>query len=254
LRARNSATAPELDEADARLAAATARVAGAQAGVEQATAGIAVSQASADAAAAVETYTTIRAPFDGVVTERLMDPGNLAAPGTPLLRLDATGARRVEARVDEGRAAFVKSGDPVEILLDGRNAEGEDPILGTVTEVARAVSPDERAFTVTVSLPASETARTGTFARIRFNGAARTALVVPAAALRRQGQITSLFVVQDGKARLRLVQTGTTTQDGVEILAGLDAGERVVVAPPPALDDGRAVTVSAQAAQGRSGQ
>jgi len=244
LRERNSATAQELDEAEARLAAATAHMAGAQARIDQATAAIAASRAAADAAAAVETYAAIRAPFDGVVTERLIDPGNLATPGSPLLRIDAGGARRVEARVDEARAAYVKPGDRVDVRLNAEGEEG-DEIEGTVIEVARAIAADQRAFTVKVALPAVETARTGTFARVRFRGAARKALVVPAKAIQRHGQVTSLFVVRDGIARLRLVQSGVTTPEGTEILAGLDDGETVITSPPPALEDGRRVTVAA---------
>jgi RND family efflux transporter MFP subunit len=152
-----------------------------------------------------------------------------------LLRLDARGTPRVEARVDESRAAHVAVGDRVEVLLTAVAAE---PLPGTVTEVARAVDASTRAFTVKVALPEGTTATTGSFARVRFRGPERPALVVPASAIRRQGQVTSVFVVTGGAARLRLVQLGPSVQDGVEVLAGLDAGERVVLDPPSSLTDG----------------
>jgi RND family efflux transporter MFP subunit len=238
LHARKSATSQELDEATARLAAAGARVEGARARIDQAASGAAAAGAAADAATTIRSYGVITAPFGGVVTERLVDPGSLATPGMPLLRLDSAGAARVEAQVDEARIAYVRAGDSVEVIFDG--GEG-GPTEGVVSEVARAVDTDTRAFTVKVALPEGYSARSGTFARIRFQGGKRSALVVPADAVRRQGQLASVFVVQDGVARMRLIQTGAEGAEGIEVLAGLDPDETVVVKPPAALGDGQRV-------------
>jgi len=251
LRERNAVTAQEFDEAVARLAAATARAVAAQAGVEQAAAHAAALRAGGDIAAITESYTVIRAPFDGEVTERFTDAGNLASPGQPLLRIDATGGRRVHVGVDEARAGQVRPGDTVAVFLD--HTAGEDGgLTGTVVEVSRAIAADQRAFTIKVALPSGTVPRTGTYARVRFDGAPRRALVVPVSAIRLQGQLTSVVVVSEGVAQIRLVQTGDADGDGTEILAGLDAGESVVVDPPADLTDGRAVTiVIAPAATGR---
>lgn len=250
LRERNSATAQELDEAEARLAAAVARLAAADASVEQAIGQLAAARAAADAADIAESYAIIRAPFNGVVTERLVDPGTLALPGMPLLRVDAEGRHRVDVSLDEARAAFVRPGDRVAVLLeDGGNAR-TDGVEGTVIEVARAVAADQRAFTVKVRLPQGVAPRTGTFARVRFDGERRPALLVPRSAVRQQGQVASVFVVDNGVARIRLVRTGYEGADDVEIVAGLDAGEMVVTAPPPALADGRRVRAASAPAAG----
>ncbi|HVG70923.1 MAG TPA: efflux RND transporter periplasmic adaptor subunit [Vicinamibacterales bacterium] len=243
LRERNAVTAQEFDEAAARLAGATARTAAAAAGIEQAAAQLAALRAGGDVAAITESYTLIRAPFDGEVTERFTDPGNLASPGQPLLRIDATGGRRVDVGVDEARAGYVRPGDRVAVLL-GHGAGKDAALAGTVVEVGRAIAADARAFTVKVALPRDVGPRTGTFARVRFDGAPRRALVVPVSAVRVQGHLTSVFVVSQGVARIRLVQTGVTDTEGTEILAGLDAGESVVIDPPAALTDGRAVTIA----------
>jgi RND family efflux transporter MFP subunit len=244
LRARNAVTAHEFDEAVARLAAATARATAAQAGVDQAAAHLAALRAGGDVAAIAESYTLIRAPFDGDVTERFIDAGNLASPGQPLLRIDATGGRRVDVGVDEARAGYVRTGDRVAVRLEHR--AGEDAMLaGTVIEVGRAIAADARAFTVKVALPPGTVPRTGTFARVRFDGPSRRALVVPASAVRVHGHVTSVFIVSQGVAQIRLVQTGDADAGGTEILAGVDAGESVVVDPPSDLTDGRPVTIAA---------
>jgi RND family efflux transporter MFP subunit len=245
LHARNSATDQERDEAEARLSAAAARLAGAQAGIEGADAHLASARAAVEVAAAAESFATVRAPFDGVVTERLTDPGNLAAPGVPILTVDSDGARQVVVRVDEARAAYVHAGDRVTVLIDASAAHAAvgRGFEGIVAEVARAVGADQRAFTVKVSLPPTVTARSGSFARIVFRGARRGTLLVPAHAIRRHGQVSSVYVVQDGVARLRLVRVGASSPEGVEVLAGLDAGESIVVSSPARLVDGASVTV-----------
>jgi RND family efflux transporter MFP subunit len=241
LHERKAATAQELDEAEARRTGASARTAGAQARIDQASSQLAAARAAAESARTTQGFTRLQAPFDGLITERLTDPGNLASPGVPLLRLDAAGAPRLEVRVDESRAGLVAPGDRVEVLFE---PPGTPAVDGTVSEVARAVAADERAFTVKVSLPAGHQARTGTFARVRFRGPTRKMLLVPASAVRRQGQVATAFVVEGDEARLRLLQTGITTGGRVEVVAGLDPDEAVVVEPPPSLTDGRAVTAA----------
>jgi RND family efflux transporter MFP subunit len=251
LHARNSATDQERDEAEARLAAAEARLSGTRAGIEGAEAQLMSARAASGAAAATESFTAIRAPFDGLVTERLIDPGNLAAPGVPLLRIESARVRQVVARVDEARVPYVQPGDRVRVLVGAADEPAADDsgVEGVVVEVARAVGADQRAFTVKVTVPGTVTARSGTFARVVFAGASRRALLVPADAVRRHGQVSSVYVVQNGVARLRLIRVGTASPAGVEVLTGLDAGESVVTSPLTGLVDGARVASGAAPAR-----
>jgi RND family efflux transporter MFP subunit len=247
LHARNSATDQERDEAEARLSAATARLAGARAAIEEADAHLAAMRAALGVATAAESFAVLRSPFDGVVTERLTDPGNLASPGIPLLRVESGGVRQVVVRMDEARAVYIHPGDRVNVVAAAlEHTDGGTGVEGVVTEVARAVGADERAFIVKVTLPPTVTARTGSFARVVFRGAPRRTLLVPAAAVRRHGQVSSVFVVEDGVARLRLIQVGATSSRDAEVLAGLDAGESIVVSPLERLADGVRVKPAAE--------
>ena len=245
LHARNSATDQERDEAEARRAAAAARLSGTQAGVEAAGAHLVSARAALGLAAATESFTSIRAPFDGLVTERLTDPGNLAAPGVPLLRIESDGARQVVVRVDEARAAYVHPGDRVRVVIDAADEHPADDnsVDGGVAEVARAVGADQRAFTVKVNVPPTVTARSGSFARVVFRGAPRRTLIIPAGAIQRHGQVSSVYAVQNGVARLRLIQVGPSSPEGVEVLAGLDTGELIVTSPLTGLVDGANVVI-----------
>ena len=237
LHAQSSATAQELDDAVAALRAAEAGAAAASARELQAAASVESARAAGDQARATESFTTIRAPFDGLVTEKLVEPGNMASPGMALLRVEDASEFRLDVRVDESRAAGVAPGASVPVFL-GASATA---VPGTITEISRAIDADARALLVKITLPPSPGRRSGEFGRARFSAAPRRALTIPASAIVRRGQLTSVFVVEDGRARLRLVNLNDT-----EVLAGLRESELVVVSPPAALVDGRRVTVGGQ--------
>jgi len=236
LQAKRSATAQELDEAIAALAAAEARVAGATARRQEAASNIERAQAASTAAGATASFLRITAPFAGVVTEKMVEPGNMATPGLPLVRVEDTRGFRLDVRVDESRAAQVTTGSAVAVVLDGASGKPET-VRGVVAEVSRAVDAGARAFLVKITLPDGTSARSGGFGRARFSGEARAALTVPAEAIVQQGQVSAVYVADGGVARLRLVRLR-----GTEVQAGLSAGESVVVAPPPGLTDGRKIT------------
>jgi RND family efflux transporter MFP subunit len=234
LEARRSATPQELDEATATLQSADARVAGADARVLQAASAVENARAASDQASTTASFTTISAPFDGMVTEKMVEPGNMASPGLPLLRLEDTREFRLEVRVDEARIGQIRIGDRVPLFL----GLATTAINGTVAEVSRAVDADARAFLVKIALPDAPGLRSGEFGRARFGGTRRRALTIPRSAIVRHGQLTSVFVVDGGVARVRLVNLSEA-----EVLAGLTESEMVILSPPAGVTDGRRVSV-----------
>ena len=234
LQARRSATAQELDDATATLRSAEARVAGASARALQAASAVESARAAGDQASTTHSFTTIAAPFDGMITEKLVEPGNMASPGMPLLRLEDTRGFRLEVRVDESRIGQIRNGDSVPVFL----GTGTTSITGTVVEVSRAVDADARAFLVKIALPDAPGLRSGEFGKARFGGTPRRALTVPSSAIVRRGQLTSVFVVDKGLARVRLVNLSES-----EVLAGLTESEVVILSPPAGVTDGRRVSV-----------
>jgi multidrug efflux pump subunit AcrA (membrane-fusion protein) len=237
LHAKRSATAQELDAAISALQAAEARAAGAAARAQAAQSTVESARAASEAAGATESFARITAPFDGIVAEKLVEPGNMAAPGTPLIRLEDTRGFRLDVRVDQSRIDQIAVDAAVAVSLDSGTGGVTTTVNGTVAEIGRAVEADARAFLVKITLPHAAGLRSGLFGRARFGGPPRRALTVPAAALARHGQVTSVFVVEEGIARLRLVNVA-----GTEVLAGLSDGDVVIVAAPPAVIDGRRVT------------
>jgi RND family efflux transporter MFP subunit len=237
LHAKRSATPQELDDATAALRAAEARAIGVAARAHAAESGVEGARAASDAADTTETFSRIAAPFDGVVTEKLVEPGNMAAPGTPLMRLEDTRGFRLDLRVDESRIGQIASGAIVPVALDTGTGGTTTAVSGRVAEIGRAVDADSRAFLVKISLPDTDGLRSGMFGRAHFSTETRRVLTVAAAALMHRGQVTSVFVVEKDIARVRLVSVS-----GTEVLAGLSEGEVVIVAAPPTLTDGRRVT------------
>ena len=151
LHARRSATTQELDAAIGALRAAEAQATAAAASAEAAVSGVEGARAASDAADTTESFSRIAAPFDGMVTDKMVEPGNMAAPGTALMRVEDTREFRLDVRVDESRIGQVSRGVIVPVSLDAA-ANGEPRVIeGTVTEVGRAVDAGARAFLVKIA-------------------------------------------------------------------------------------------------------
>lgn len=194
-------------------------------------------QAGLAEAEALLAHATIRAPFAGVLTEKHVLPGDLATPGLPLLALESTARLRAEGTVPERAAAGLRLGDSLPVVL----ADGAAPVEGRIEELSAAADAVSRSVLVKVALPAG-TARSGQFARLQVTAGQTDSIWVLLSAVSRFGQMERVFVVQQGRAVLRLVKTGRTAGDRIEILAGLNADERVVATPPAGLRDGQLVT------------
>jgi RND family efflux transporter MFP subunit len=219
---KKSVSPHEYDEVKAKLAAAKARRDAAHANSEQAEA--AVTEANTTVG-----FTRIRAPFDGLVLAKLVDPGAMAAPGVPLLVVEDPSRFRLEALVDEGQIGVVHLGATVPVVLDSL---GSQPITGTVVQIVPAADPASRTFTVKVDLPRDPQIRSGLFGRARFPRGQRESIMVPQTALLHRGQLDAIYVVgKDDIASLRYVTLGAPAGSDVEVLSGLDHGERVVAQP-----------------------
>jgi RND family efflux transporter MFP subunit len=252
--AKKSATQQELDEATAGLRAAEARRAAAEARVQQADASRAGASAGGEAASVMASYALITAPFDGLVTEKLVEPGNMVGPGTPLLRIEDVGAFRLEVRIDESRAQSLRLGDRAGVTVEAGQDVAAREMTGEVVELARAVDADSRTVLVKVALPATPGVTSGMFGKARFTAGQRTGITVPANAVVRRGQVTAVFVAAQDRAQLRLVSLGEASDGRVEVLAGIGAGETVLVDAPPGLVDGQPIRTGAAPAPAQGGR
>lgn len=206
---------------------------------DQAEAAYRVALAAVEEAQTMLQYTAIRAPFSGVITAKLADVGDLALPGKPLLVLDDPRALQVEVFVPESLIDRVALGDPLMVRVPGRKGE----ITGRVSEVAPAADPATRTFRVKIDLPEDAGIRLGQFVRVAIPAGEVHSVRVPLPAVVRRGQLDLVFVVADGTAVMRLVKTGKRVGETIEVLAGLDGGETVVVDGAASLVDGQPVEI-----------
>jgi RND family efflux transporter MFP subunit len=239
LLARTSVSQQEFDESQARLRSAEAGLEMTVSKCRQVEARR--SQAEAEVAAARVTlgYATLVAPFAGLVSERRADPGSLAAPGAPLLTVQREGDLRLEVAIDESRVPLARIGASVAVEIEGLNRT----VAGRVGEIVPLVDPATRTLTAKIDLPDLPGLRAGMFGRAAFADGEREAVLVPQSAVLERGQIRSVHVVQGDRAQLRFVTLGDAQGNRREILSGLTAGERIIVAPPPLLSDGGRVAI-----------
>ena len=184
-------------------------------------------------------YTKVTAPFAGVITRKHADVGDLATPGKPLLDMEDSRALRLEADVPEAVVGKLTLGDKLPVRIAALETELE----GVISEIAPAADPGSRTFLVKLDLPPQPGLRAGQFGRVAMPVGETAALRVPASAVVQRGQMEMVFVVSDGKAQLRLVKTGKRIGAEVELVSGVSAGEKVVVADAAGLMDGQPVSM-----------
>jgi RND family efflux transporter MFP subunit len=195
-----------------------------------------VSTAAVREAETMMSYAQVTAPFDGVVTRKLADVGDLAMPGKPLLEIEAPTSLRFEADLPEAILDRVKLGEKMTVRL-------AKVIEGTVSEISPVADPVSRTFNVKLDLPPTEGLRTGQFGRISVPVAEVKLLLVPQSAVLKRGQMELIFIAKDSKAALRLVKTGKTLDDRIEVLSGLEEGEQIIISDTTQLTDGQPVTL-----------
>ena len=216
---RKSVSPQEFDEAKARYQAALARRSMAQAGKAQADAAVAQARTALD-------YTRIRAPFDGVITERRMDSGALTSPGMPIFTVEDLRHYRLEVDVNENDLQYVRLGQGLPVVIDAlQNAQ----LAGKVVQIVPAVDPASRCFLVKIELPGDSRLRSGLFGRVEIARGRRPALRIPQTAVVQRGQLQGVYVLDQNRiASLRYVTLGKSSGQEVEILAGLQEGEKLV--------------------------
>ncbi len=191
-------------------------------------------------------YSEVKSPLDGLVVQKFVQPGDMAAPGVPLLVVERQDSIKVAVEINERDQTYVVVGQGVDVEIEA--LESEPVRRGKVEALVPAADPGSHTFQVKVVVPNPDgRIRSGMFARVGFPKGMRPALLVPAAAVVREGQLRGVYAVVGGRARLRWVRLGRVWGDQVEVLSGLEAGEKVVVGEKMDLRDGRLVEVNGDA-------
>lgn len=238
--AQASRVRAQLEQAERELArdqALSERGAGTDEAVRRDAEQVQAAKAALAEAEAMLSYTEIRAPFDARITARQAYPGDMALPGQTLLTLEGEGCFEVEVAVPESFISNVKLGDELPVELQAGRAKA------AVSEIAAGADVASRSVMVKLRLAADARVSSGQFVRVWFGGPAVKKIRVPVSAISVFGQMERVFVISEGKAHLRLIKTGERAEGRAVVLAGLEAGEKLVAAPMAALRDGQPVEV-----------
>ncbi|MCE1248934.1 MAG: efflux RND transporter periplasmic adaptor subunit [Firmicutes bacterium] len=196
----------------------------------------AVSQAVAmeKAAKIRRDYAEIRAPFDGTVTARSVDPGDMASPGVPIFTIEDKSYYRLETRVGVKDIKNVKPGMRVSLEIGTAKRTG----TGTVSVVAPAGDPSTRKFLVKIDIPEALHPASGDYGTAGFKVGISKGIAIPADTIREIGGISNIFVASpENRANMRIIRTGRTTEQGVEVVSGLEKGEKLIIWSESPLSD-----------------
>lgn len=185
-------------------------------------------------------YAHVKAPFDGIVVERMTNLGDFAAPGKPLFRLVDNASLTFECTVSEGDAVNIEKGTSATVQLD----TADKFVQGTVEEISGGSDTYTHTVTVRIGLPQVDGVRAGMYGHAVFDGVPSEVVVIPEPWLVKRGALKAVFLVTDDQhAQLRIVRTGRTLADGIEIISGLNGNERIATTNLQKLSDGIPVEV-----------
>jgi RND family efflux transporter MFP subunit len=198
-------------------------------------------RAARDAAALRRSFAELRAPDDGIISKRMVQPGQVVGAGTELLRLIRDGRLEWRAELAEAELALVTPGDRVRLhTRDGRS------VTGSVRAVSPGLDPQSRTGTVYADLPDPQGLQPGTYLEGRISTGHGPALVAPAVAVVQRDGYPQVFTVDaDNIAHRVRIRTGTAQDGYIEVLEGLNAGDRIVERGAGFLGDGDKVRIVA---------
>lgn len=243
----------QLASARAQVAQADAQVAQAEGQLRAARAQVSAANAGVQSAQSQLANTRVVAPFAGTVEARLMEPGELASPGQPVVRLVGAGGVKVTAGVPERYAGEIERGTQVRVTP---NAYTVEPRGGRVSFVGLAIDEGSRTFPIEVSVENADRAlKPSMVVRLEVTrDVLEGAISVPQAAVVRDERGTSVFVAVPAPgagtvAARRVVELGPSSGDEVVITSGVEAGDRIIVSGQAGLAEGDFVRIDERVAR-----
>lgn len=229
--AENSASQKEMDDMTAHY--------------EMAKAGLEAAKQMKNEVNAQFAYVNIRAPFNGIVTNKFIEVGDMANPGVPLIAVETPNKFEVTAMVAESDITEIKSGTKVTVSIKSLGKE----INGKVTELSTSAKNTGGQYLVKVKLDKTDAKLlSGMFATVQFpiekKATTVSTILIPTNAIVKNGGLKGVYTVSDqGTALLRWLRLGKTYGDKIEVLSGLNSTEKYIVTANGKLFNGAKVTI-----------
>jgi len=181
----------------------------------------------------------IQAPYDGIIRAKMIEVGDLAVPGKAMFSIENKDAYVVVLVLPERYLHTVGLNQEVTVTV---SALGNKTFTGNVQEIFPVADTKSRSFLVKVKIPADKALRSGMFARVSIPIGKAGLILIPVSAVIHSGQLTGIYILDDMQtAKFRLIRTGRTFGESIEVLSGLNEGDRYVSVPPPNLNNGMTV-------------
>jgi multidrug efflux pump subunit AcrA (membrane-fusion protein) len=231
-----------LDDAEATLQTKKAGYESSLQNAKNLRANIDASDASAKLADRQLRDAKIRAPFDGYVSQRLVNLGQFVKNQTPVMSVVRVDPLKVTAEIPEKMAPWMKVGQPVELHVD---AYPDRQIVGKLSRISPAVNTATRAFPFEALVPNTDALlKPGTFARVHIeSGKVDRVMTVSYAAIQYRYGVNRIFVVDGDHLSVRELKVGERLGDRIEVLGGVKPGEVVALTDVDKLIDGARVSV-----------
>jgi HlyD family secretion protein len=223
-----AATKQELERAQSRFLQAEAGLNQAREAIEGANSGIRQAEEMVKEAEIFLSYTIIKAPADGEVLERLVEPGDMALPGKSLILLKTSGALQLEVFVREGLIRNVEPGSSLSAVI----TSSDQPITARVEEIIPYADPRTRTFLVKAIIPDIEGIYPGMYGKLLIPSGTTEVILIPPGAIRRIGQLEMVKIKKDDLWENRYIKTGKIHEEFVEVLSGLSGNETLMIEGP----------------------
>jgi len=221
---KKAASEVQLEAAESGFKQAQAGMKAAKEGVEAAKAGVEKAQKYIDEAKVAIGYCKIRAPFDGVITQKYVDTGDMASPGRPVFTINNPEIYQLQANIRESLMPFVSKNQKLKITI------GNKSYLGIVSEVTPNIDPATRTFPVKVTFKPEEKIFVGMYGKLLVPAGKSMAVAIPKNAVYSTGQLKSVLVKQGNYCKRVYIQTGEAIEsDMIEVLSGLSGGEKLII-------------------------
>lgn len=218
---KNACSKVELEQMEYQYSAAKGAVQMANGGVEEANSYL--------------DYANVKAPFDAIVVERMVNTGDFVGPGRPLFRLIDPKKMRFDCTVSESDARFLHTGDMVSVKLDTLQKEFE----GKIVEISAGSDFMTHSVMARIELPDNHDLKAGMYGTAIIKGISIEKIIIPESWIVRRGELKMVFIqTKENKAKMQIIRTGKTVKSGVEVISGLSGNEKLATTSLNKIFDG----------------
>jgi RND family efflux transporter MFP subunit len=180
-------------------------------------------------------YTKILSPIKGLVTEKYKDIGSMANIGDPILKIESNKNFRLEVSIDEKLVNKVKVEERIPVIIEAINKK----IEGKISKIVPSIDSMTRTFIIKVNIPDNYRVKSGMYGKALIPVGEKKVILIPKFSIKKVGQLSGVYTLENNNLiRLRFIKTGKVYGNNIEVLSGLDIGDKIITYPLDKVFDG----------------